>query len=87
MLANHPRIAIVEDDIEIRRLLTARLEREGFRVEGADGGAALDRLVLSRGYPDLMVLDIMLPGEDGFAICRRVRADSAVPIIMLTARG
>jgi two-component system OmpR family response regulator len=87
MLANHPRIAIVEDDIEIRRLLTARLEREGFRVEGADGGAAFDRLVASRGYPDLMVLDIMLPGEDGFAICRRVRADSAVPIIMLTARG
>jgi len=87
MLPNRPRIAIVEDDPEIRRLLTARFEKEGFRVEAADGGAAFDRLVLARGHPDLIVLDVMLPGEDGFAICRRVRARSEVPIIVVTARG
>lgn len=82
-----PRISIVEDDPEIRRLLLARLEKEEFRVEAADGGAAFDRLVSAKGYPDLIVLDVMLPGEDGFSICRRVRAQSRVPIIMLTARG
>jgi two-component system OmpR family response regulator len=87
MPSSRPRIAIVEDDPEIRRLLTARLDKEGFRVEAADAGAAFDRLVLARGYPDLVVLDIMLPGEDGFAICRRVRAHSQVPIIVVTARG
>jgi len=87
MLPNRPRIAIVEDDPEIRRLLTALFEKEGFRVEAADGGTAFDRLVLARGYPDLVVLDVMLPGEDGFAICRRVRAHSQVPIIVVTARG
>jgi two-component system OmpR family response regulator len=87
MLPNRPRIAIVEDDPEIRRLLTARFEKEGFRTEAADGGAAFDRLVMARGYPDLLVLDVMLPGEDGFAICRRVRAQSQMPIIVVTARG
>ena len=87
MPATRPRISIVEDDPEIRRLLLARLEKEEFRAEAADGGAAFDRLVVARGYPDLVVLDVMLPGEDGFAICRRIRARSRVPIIMLTARG
>jgi len=82
-----PRISLVEDDPEIRRLLLARLEKEEFRVDAADGGAAFDRLVLTKGYPDVVVLDVMLPGEDGFSICRRVRAQSRVPIIMLTARG
>jgi len=82
-----PRISIVEDDPEIRRLLLARLEKEEFRVDAADGGTAFDRLVSAKGFPDLIVLDVMLPGEDGFSICRRVRAQSRVPIIMLTARG
>ncbi|HEY4199785.1 MAG TPA: response regulator transcription factor [Devosiaceae bacterium] len=87
MNATRPRISIVEDDPEIRRLLLARLEKEDFRVDAANGGAGFDRLVLSRGFPDLVILDIMLPGEDGFSICRRIRAQSRVPIIMLTARG
>ena len=80
MPATRPRISIVEDDPEIRRLLLARLEKEEFRAEAADGGAAFDRLVVARGYPDLVVLDVMLPGEDGFAICRRIRASSPVSI-------
>ncbi len=81
------RIAVVEDDPEIRRLLVARLQSEGFRTDAADGGGALDRLLATKGFPDLIVLDLMLPGEDGFSICRRLRAQSRVPIIMLTARG
>ena len=82
-----PHILVIEDDIEIRSLLRDYLAREGFRVDAGDGGAALDRFRASFGEPDLVVLDIMLPGEDGLSICRRVRAGSRVPILMLTARG
>ena len=81
------RIVVVEDDAEIRSLLKDYLQREGFRVDVAEGGAAFDRLMAQFEEPDLIVLDLMLPGEDGFSICRRVRANSQVPIIMLTARG
>ena len=81
------RIVVVEDDAEIRSLLKDYLQREGFRVDVAEGGAAFDRLTAQFEEPDLIVLDLMLPGEDGFSICRRVRANSQVPIIMLTARG
>ena len=63
------------------------LARENFRVEVGDGGAALDRFRTTFGEPDLVVLDIMLPGEDGLSICRRLRASSRVPILMLTAKG
>jgi two-component system OmpR family response regulator len=82
-----PHILVIEDDIEIRSLLRDYLAREGFRVDAGDGGAALDRFRASFGEPDLVVLDIMLPGEDGLSICRRVRAGSRVPILMLTAKG
>ncbi len=82
-----PRIVIVEDDPEIRALTRDYLERHGFRADVAEGGAALDRLLERYGEPDLLVLDLMLPGEDGLAICRRLRASSAVPILILTARG
>jgi two-component system, OmpR family, response regulator len=80
-------IYVVEDDPEIRTLLRDYLGRQGFRVDIADGGAALDRLIATFGEPQLIVLDLMLPGEDGLSICRRLRAGSRVPIIMLTARG
>jgi len=63
------------------------LQRQGFRVETADRGAALDRHLSVFSEPDLIILDIMLPGEDGLSICRRPRAASRVPILMLTARG
>jgi two-component system, OmpR family, response regulator len=78
-------ILFVEDDRDIRTLLADFLAREGFGVEVAEDGAAADR-VLARMQPDLVILDIMLPGEDGLSVCRRLRARSAVPIIMLTAK-
>ena len=82
-----PHLLIIEDDVEIRSLLRDHLTREGFRVDVGDGGAALDRFRNTFGDPDLVVLDIMLPGEDGLSICRRLRAASRVPILMLTAKG
>lgn len=86
-MTNGSRIVLVEDDAEIRDLLRDYLQREGFRVDAADGGTAFDRLMEKFDEPDLIILDLMLPGEDGFSICRRIRAKSQVPIIMLTARG
>jgi two-component system, OmpR family, response regulator len=82
-----PRILLIEDDAEIRSLVQDYLQRQGFRVDVGDGGAALDRFRSMVGEPDLIVLDIMLPGEDGLSLCRRIRASSRVPILMLTARS
>ncbi len=81
------RIYVVEDDQEIRALLQDYLTEQGFKVHVATGGTELDRLLSQHGEPDLIVLDLMLPGEDGFSICRRLRVNSDIPIIMLTARG
>ena len=81
------KIAIIEDDREIRVLLKDYLLRNDFRVETFDGGAAYDRFRDAFGEPDLIVLDLMLPGEDGLSICRRIRSSSRVPIIILTAKG
>ena len=79
------RIFVVEDDKNILDLLHLYLEREGFQVAGdGDGQAALDRILAQP--PDLVVLDLMLPGLDGREICRRLRARSELPVIMLTAR-
>jgi len=86
-MSDRPNILVIEDDPEIRSLVQSYLERQGFRAEVGDGGAALDRHVSVFGDPDLIILDIMLPGEDGLSICRRLRAKSRVPILMLTARG
>ena len=79
-------ILFVEDDRDIRTLLADFLVREGFAVEVAEDGIGVDR-ALARMKPDLVILDLMLPGEDGLSICRRLRARSAVPVIMLTARN
>ncbi|TCL69876.1 response regulator [Rhizobium sp. BK251] len=79
-------LLLVEDDREIRALLEEFLSREGFAVETAESAAAMDR-ALTRGLPDLVVLDVMLPGEDGLSACRRLRARSSVPILMLTAKS
>jgi two-component system, OmpR family, response regulator len=86
-MSDRPRVLIVEDDPEIRSLVQDYLQRQGFRVDTADGGAALDRFRTTFGDPDLVVLDLMLPGEDGLSICRRLRATSHVPVLMLTAKG
>ena len=80
------RILIVDDEGTIREVLGRYLEREGFRVsEAGDGPAAL--AAVAETEPALILLDLMLPGIDGLALARRLRMDSEVPIIMLTARG
>jgi DNA-binding response OmpR family regulator len=79
-------IVVVEDDEEIRRLVRDLLVQEGFAVETVESSAGLDQ-VLALRLPQLVILDLMLPGEDGLAVCRRLRARSAVPILMLTAKS
>ncbi len=79
------RIFLVDDEQHIIDLLRLYLEQEGFRVDSAgEGQEALDRILAQP--PDLVVLDLMLPGLDGREICRRLRARSELPVIMLTAR-
>ncbi len=79
-------ILIVDDDREIRDLLSRFLGKHGYRVSVAGDGRGL-RKTLAEGAIDLVILDIMLPGEDGLSLCRALRASSAVPIVMLTAIG
>ncbi len=79
-------VLVVDDEANIRDLCRMYFERDGFRVQTADTGpAALERVAADS--PSLVVLDLMLPDLDGYEVCRRLRADSDVPIIMLTARG
>jgi two-component system alkaline phosphatase synthesis response regulator PhoP/two-component system response regulator ResD len=79
-------ILLVDDDPNIIGLATMYLEQDGFQVTcAADGSAAVTKILNDR--PTLVVLDLMLPGLDGWEVCRRVRAESDVPIIMLTARS
>ncbi len=78
-------ILVVDDEANIIELATMYLEQEGYRVVSArDGLAALDKVKAER--PALVVLDLMLPKLDGWQVCRRIRSESDVPIIMLTAR-
>jgi DNA-binding response OmpR family regulator len=80
------RVLVVEDDLTIAESVAARLRAEGFEVELAhDGPSAVARARDVR--PDLVVLDVMLPGFDGLEVCRRIQAEQAVPVLMLTARG
>ena len=78
-------ILVVDDDREIRRLLGDYLTRNGYRVSTAGEGNEM-RQALAHSKPDLVVLDIMLPGTDGLELCRELRSQSAIPVIMLTAR-
>ena len=85
-ITRNDRILVVDDDQRIRDLLRRYLTQEGFDVVQAEDGKALNRVLL-RDSVDLIVLDLMLPGEDGLAICRRLRAaNDKTPIIMLTAK-
>jgi two-component system, OmpR family, response regulator len=79
-------ILIVDDDAEIRNLLGRYLEKNGLRATTVADGRAMWQ-ALDRGAFDLVVLDVMLPGDDGLTLCRTLRARSDIPIIMLTARG
>lgn len=85
----HPRgqdhVLIIEDDERLADLTRDYLQANGFRVSlEADGGRGVERILALQ--PDLVILDLMLPGEDGLSICRRVRGDYPGPILMLTAR-
>jgi DNA-binding response OmpR family regulator len=83
--SERPLVLLVEDDETVSEVVERYLEREGFRVEVlADGADAVDRF---GDDVDLIVLDIMLPSMDGLEVCRRIRATSTVPIVMLTALG
>lgn len=79
-------LLMVEDDPEISRLVSAFMEQEGFEIEVASDAKAMDA-VLARMHPDLVILDLMLPGEDGLSICRRLRATGSIPVLMLTAKS
>jgi DNA-binding response OmpR family regulator len=85
-MANEISIVVVEDDREIGPLVQGLLTREGFDVRLSRSGAEMDA-ALNERPGDLILLDLMLPQEDGFSICRRLRAASNVPIMMLTARN
>ncbi|WP_293859974.1 response regulator [uncultured Alsobacter sp.] len=79
-----PHILVVDDHREIRDLVAKFLTRNGLRVTVADGGTQM-RDLLARAAVDLVVLDVMMPGEDGIALCRALRADGDLPVILLTA--
>jgi DNA-binding response OmpR family regulator len=80
------RVLVVEDDETVREVVVRYLEREGIVVDAvADGLEALEHA--ESCWPDLVVLDLMLPGLDGLEVCRRLRARAPIPVIMLTARG
>ena len=79
-------VLVVDDEPIVRDVVVRYLQRDGFAtLEAGDGDAA--RAIIESGQPDLVVLDLMLPGTDGLALCRWIRADSDLPVIMLTALG
>lgn len=81
-----PHILVVDDHAQIRESVTRYLEKNGMRATSAKDAADMDAR-LAGGHFDLVVLDVMMPGEDGLSACRRLAAEGAVPIIMLTALG
>jgi len=85
-MADNTLIAVVEDDAEIRDLTLGLLRREGYEAVGCEDASAFDRLAARRRV-DLVLLDIMMPGEDGLSVCRRLRAGGEVAILMVTAKG
>ncbi len=80
------RILVVDDDQKLRELLSRYLQEHGYEVDLAEDGEEMDR-ILPSSSPNLIVLDLMMPGEDGLSIARRLRADSNIPIIILSAKG
>ena len=82
---NFQRILVVDDDISIRNFIHVNLEARGYQVLTApDGEEAIK--VAEKEKPDLIILDIVMPGMDGFAVCQKIREESNVPVIMLSAR-
>jgi DNA-binding response OmpR family regulator len=86
MIPGVTKVLVVDDEPTIREIVVSYLERDGFKtLEAADGNRA--RELLESDPPDLVVLDVMLPGTDGLELCRWIRSRSRLPVIMLTARG
>lgn len=85
-MTTEPHILIVEDDREIRSLIARLLKSNEFRISTAGDGREMDR-ILADSRIDLVILDVMLPHEDGLSICRRLRAQARIPIVMVSARG
>ena len=84
---NSAKVLVVDDDLRLRELLDRYLTEQGFLVKAVENAMAMDKALLKENY-DMLVLDLMMPGEDGLSICRRLRgAQSDIPIIMLTAKG
>ena len=81
-----PHILVVDDARDIREPLVRYLRESGYRASAADGAQAARRLMRTSAI-DLVILDIMMPGEDGLSLCRSIRENSGIPVIMLTARG
>lgn len=79
-------LLVVDDDRALRDRLSRYLTEQGFRVTAVADGPAMDAF-LAKQTPDMVILDLMLPGEDGLSLARRLRAESDLPIIMLSARG
>src|SRR5437660_6763376 len=84
--SNAEQILVIDDDVELCKLVTRYLAQEGFKIASVNGGASGAELALSGNYA-LVVLDVMMPGVNGFDVLRRIRAQSRIPILMLTAKG
>ncbi len=80
-------ILVVDDDREIRDLLGRFLTKHGYCVTAVADGKAMNQVVAADDHVDLVILDLMLPGEDGLSLCRELRANSRIPIVMLTMMG
>jgi DNA-binding response OmpR family regulator len=85
-MGREQRVLVVDDDVNVRDVVRRYLEHAGYRVALAGTGEQALRLA-EEADPDLVVLDLMLPGMDGFEVCRRLRQRAQVPVVMLTARG
>lgn len=85
-MSEQPHILVVDDDRDIRTLLSEYLQKNGYRVTAVAEGKAMRR-ALEQTHVDLIVLDLMLPGEDGLKLCRDLRTRSQIPVLMLTAMG
>ena len=85
-MSREPHILVVDDHREIRDALTRYLQRNGLRADAAEDARAMDRALACGAY-DLVILDVMMPGEDGLSVCRRLRAETDLPVLMLTALG
>jgi two-component system OmpR family response regulator len=85
-VTKNKQVLVIDDDQAIRELLAEYLSKSNFDVITAEDGIEMDKQLLA-AQPDLIILDIMLPGEDGFILCQRIRQTSHVPIIMLTANS